>query len=617
MTPTTTDTRPPQPFLGPKSPTALFLAVLALGLLACAPGGPPPVSQPPVEAAPAVPPEVARAKALAEQAEALCQRAEEPDLSDEESRRLLQAMDALFDEALDEPPAVLSDPRLQGTLNRMADLALQLDLDANAAPPEAPPEEESPKDTLLKEATFLSPADLQATLAQVEASLKEVSVGLEVPASDPAVLAYVNLYQTRLRKWFASALERGAPYVPRMQEIFRDEGVPPSLVYLAIVESAFHPGAVSRARAVGMWQFVAGTAQRYGLTVDFWEDQRLDPELSARASARYLKDLRQMLGNWSLALASYNCGEAKVLRYQQRKPSATFQELCKARVFRRETREYVPAIYAAILVASNPAAYGFASPEADPPEPTATVPLTEATDLRVLARCAQVPVEELQKLNPSLKRLVTPPREYLLRIPAQNYDAFRAAFEAVPPEERLAVAIHTVQKGENLASIARHYKTSAEAIRLANLLKSRRVSPGQSLVVPLGPAASDPSLYAERRPTPSRAARVYRVKAGETLASVSRATGISVERLRELNNLATDRLKPGQRLVLAEEGRAPRRDSTHPSPATGGPRVHHIQAGDTLWDLARRYGTTVEKICRANRISPGKRLNLGDTLIIP
>lgn len=589
---------------------------LAWGLVACAPGGPPPVSQPPVEAPPAVPPEVARAKDLADRAEALCERAEQEDLSDEAAREVLASMDALFDEALGEPPAVLSEPRLQGALNRMADLALQLDLDANAAPPEAPEEEESPKDTLLKEATFLSPADLEATLAQVEASLKQVSVGLEVPASDPAVLAYVNLYQTRLRKWFAAALDRGAPYVPRMQEIFRDEGVPPSLVYLAIVESAFHPGAVSRARAVGMWQFVAGTAQRYGLTVDFWEDQRLDPELSARASARYLKDLRQMLGDWSLALASYNCGEAKVLRHQQKKPSVTFADLCKTRVLRRETREYVPAIYAAILVASNPAAYGFAPPATDPPEPTATIPLTEATDLRVLARCAGVPVEELQKLNPSLKRLVTPPREFLLRIPARNYDAFRAAFDAVPPEERLAVAIHTVQKGESLASIARHYKTSAEAIRLANRIQSRRVSPGQSLVVPLGVSASDPSLYAERRTSPPRGARVYRVKPGDTLSSVSRATGIPMERLKEINNLDSDQLKPGQRLVLAAEAR-PKKEVPPSASSPKAPRVHHIQPGDTLWDLARRYGTTVEKICRANRISPGKRLNLGDTLVIP
>ncbi len=596
---------------------SLLLAVfLVAGLAACAPGGPPPVSQPPVEPPPPVPPEVARAQALAEQAETLCQRAEREDLSDEEAAGVLRAMDLLFDEALGEPPEVLSDPRLQGALNRMADLALQLDLDANAAPPEAPSEEESPKDTLLREATFLSPADLEATLAQVEASLKQVSVGLEIPASDPKVLAYVNLYQTRLRKWFAAALERGAPYLPRMQEIFRDEGVPPSLVYLAVVESAFHPGAVSRARAVGMWQFVAGTARRYGLTVDFWEDQRLDPELSARASARYLKDLRQLLGDWSLALASYNCGEAKVLRHQQKKPSVTFADLCKARVFRRETREYVPAIYAAILVASNPTAYGFAPPDPDPPEPTATVTLTEATDLRVLARCAKVPVEELQKLNPSLKRLVTPPREFSLRIPAKNYDAFRAAFDAVPPEERLAVAVHTVKKGETLASIARHYKTSAEAIRLANLLKTRRVSPGQSLVVPLGVSASDPSLYAERRRTPPRGARVYRVKPGDTLSSVSRATGISVERLKELNNLPSDHLKPGQRLVLAAEGR-PAKGTSPSAKEEGSPRVHHIQPGDTLWDLARRYGTTVEKICRANRISPGKRLNLGDTLIIP
>lgn len=558
---------------------------------------------------------------LAEKMETLCEAAESQDLPEDQGGPLVERMNALLVEYLGSPPAVQANPRLQGALVRMNDAALQIELDANAAPESPAVSEESPKDTLLAETTFLSTEDVAATYAQVEAALRQVSVGLDIPADDPAVLAYVKLYQGKLRTWFSRALARGYPVVPRMQQIFKDEGVPPSLVYLAIVESAFNPGAVSRAKAVGMWQFIAGTGKRYGLQIDFWEDQRRDPELAARASARYLKDLYGMFGDWPLALASYNCGEARILRYKAKNPKGDFWSLRKSRYLRRETREYVPAIFAAVLIASNPSAYGFEGLPTDPPDPTASVILSEATDLRVLARCAQIPLEQMQALNPSLKRLVTPPREFALKIPAHTYGTFQEAFAAVPAEERLAVAMHTVARGETLASLARRYGTSAEAIRLANLMKGRRISPGQTLVVPLGVSASDPSLYVESRPAIPRGAKVYKVRRGDTLGAISRQTGVPVSRLKELNGLESDALRAGQRLVLAEKSepgeltaKAPTKGKA-PEPKKG--RIHHVRSGDTLWDLARKYGTTVDKICRANRISPGKRLHLGDTLVIP
>jgi membrane-bound lytic murein transglycosylase D len=564
---------------------------------------------------------VALGNDLAEKMETLCEAAESQDLPEDQGGPLVERMNALLVEYLGSPPAVQANPRLQGALVRMNDAVLQIELDANAAPESPAVSEESPKDTLLAETTFLSTEDVAATYAQVEAALRQVSVGLDIPADDPAVLAYVKLYQGKLRTWFSRALARGYPVVLRMQQIFKDEGVPPSLVYLAIVESAFNPGAVSRAKAVGMWQFIAGTGKRYGLQIDFWEDQRRDPELAARASARYLKDLYGMFGDWPLALASYNCGEARILRYKAKNPKGDFWSLRKSRYLRRETREYVPAIFAAVLIASNPSAYGFEGLPTDPPDPTASVILSEATDLRVLARCAQIPLEQMQALNPSLKRLVTPPREFALKIPAHTYGTFQEAFAAVPAEERLAVAMHTVARGETLASLARRYGTSAEAIRLANLMKGRRISPGQTLVVPLGVSASDPSLYVESRPAIPRGAKVYKVRRGDTLGAISRQTGVPVSRLKELNGLESDALRAGQRLVLAEKSepgeltaKAPTKGKA-PEPKKG--RIHHVRSGDTLWDLARKYGTTVDKICRANRISPGKRLHLGDTLVIP
>jgi membrane-bound lytic murein transglycosylase D len=553
--------------------------------------------------------------------DAASDRAENPELSDEDSASAAVEMERLVQVYLTLPAAERSDPALQASLERLCDASLQLQLDAFAAPVTPEAEAGSPKDDLPDVTTFLSAEDLKKTYEEVDRALKETSLGFEVKAND-VVIKYVVLYQTKLRGWFSQALVRGTPYVPQMQAIFKDEGIPPSLVYMAIVESAFNPNAVSRAKAVGMWQFIQGTAKRYGLEVDFWEDQRRDPVIAARAAARYLKDLNGMFGDWELALAAYNCGEGKILRYTKQSDKDDFWHLRTTRHIRRETREYVPAIMAAVLLASNPKAYGFEVPGYAPPEPAATVSIPEPTDLRVLARCAQSPVETLQAMNPSLKRLMTPPRKFDLRIPAKNLEGFQARLDATPAQERLAVTMHTVSRGESLKKISQSYGVPAEAIRLANRLPGRKVKAGQTLVIPLGTAATDPSLYAEERPSSRKGSRVYKVRRGDTLSSVSRKTGVPVETLKELNGLESDALLAGQRLVLGRAAKPAAATKASPrapkaEDAERKERVHHVRAGDTLWDLSRKYGTTVDRICRANRISPRTKLRVGDTLVIP
>lgn len=603
----------------------LCAAVAGAFLLAgCAEQKPPQAAIPSVQPAPK-PSEPKPSEKLAADMERLSQKAADPELDSGQADGVMNEMQAVMQAYLGAPPEVQRDPKVQGALDRMCDAALDLELDANSAPPEAADSGngEAPTEDLLGVTTFLSPEDLKSTYETVEKALAQVNLGFEVQTND-AILAYVNTFQNKLRDWFERALVRGAPYVPKMQQIFKDEGIPPSLVYLAIVESAFNPNAVSRAKAVGMWQFISGTAQRYGLVVDFWEDQRRDPERAARAAAKYLKDLHGMFGDWQFALAAYNCGEGKILKYQNRHPDTDpdFWKMRNSRYLRRETREYVPAIMAAILLANNPRAYGFDVPPPGPAADTATVTIPQATDLRVLAKCANVSVEELQALNPSLKRYMTPPRPFELHLPATDLEGFQARLEAVPSDERLAVAMHTVARGETLASIARKYHTSQEAIRLANRLRTKHVAGGQSLVIPLGQAASDPALYAEEGRASRHGSKVYKVRRGDTLAAISRRSGVPVETLRSVNQLKNDDLRPGQRLVLGEPagsakaGRVAQPQGKAPVSA-GKSRVHHVQQGDTLWDLARRYGTTVDHICRANRISPGHTLNLGDSLVIP
>lgn len=606
----------------PRLRSAAAAVCLALALsFACVPVQPPaPVPEP---APPAGPPRLPGEEALHLKLQALAERAERPDLTDEEARALLAEVDAALGEVLDASDALRSTPLIQGSVERLTDLVLQLELDANAAPPEPPPSGEgTPLEAMLAETTFLPEAELQATLEAVRKAQASVQLDLPVPADNPAVLSYVNLYQKRYRNWFAATLERAAPRLPALQRTFKDAGVPPELVWLAAVESAFRTDAVSRAKAVGMWQFIAGTARRYDLQVDYWEDQRLDPDMASRASARYLKDLYDMFGDWPLALASYNAGEFKVLRGLKRTGKKTFWELRKTNALRRETREYVPAIFAAVLIGTNPEAYGFQRPDAPPLEAPATVPLDRAMDLRLLARCADMTPEALQALNPSLKRLVTPPRPFQLHLPPERVERFQAALAQIPEEERLAVAVHTVKAGESLATVAKKYGVSTGVLRTVNRLRSNRVKPGTELAVPIGSSAADPVLYAEERPQDRRPQRIYKVRSGDTLSSIAARTGVPVARLKELNDLESDRLRVGQRLVLsAGSAPPPPASPAAASPATpppaGASRVHHVVAGDTLYDLARKYGTTVNRICQLNRITAGKVLRPGDSLLIP
>jgi len=544
----------------------------------------------------------------------LSERAASPELTDEEFGRLQRRMDTALRRYLSAPETIREDFEIITALERMCDIALALALDANTAGEGPVPDASSaPLEELLRVTTFLSPEDLQATYEAARKAMGEGEPDFPVEMND-VVLSYVNSYQNKLRDWFQTALDRGSKVFPRVKEIFREEGVPTSLVYLSIVESACNPRAYSRARAAGMWQFIAGTARRYGLKVGFWEDERWDPERSARASAKYLKDLHDRFGDWSLALAAYNCGEGRILRGRKRYPQADFWTLRKRRYLVRETREYVPAIHAAILVASNPAAYGFTIPEPPEAEITTRIEVDGPTDLRVLAKCAGITLEELRDLNPALRRQATPPRAYPLRIPARVRESFEAAWAEVPEKERLSVAMYTVKRGDTLSGIARRFGASVEAIRLANRIRSHWIHPGQNLVVPLGSGAPDPSLFSEVSPRSGGGrSETYRVRRGDTLAKISRRTGVSIGRLRRLNGLQGDLIRPGQRLSLGRP--APSRSSVKRSWGKGG--RHKVRPGDTLWDIARHYGTSVKNLCDVNGISRRSTLRLGQVLKVP
>jgi membrane-bound lytic murein transglycosylase D len=305
--------------------------------------------------------------------------------------------------------------------------------------------------------------------------------GVPIELND-AVRATIHLYRNGMRDWFSGALARGARYLPAIREAFVAEGLPPELAYVALVESEFRSQAVSSAKAKGFWQFMPATGRRFGLAQDSWVDERSDTEKATRAAAQYLRHLHEVFEDWNLALAAYNAGEGTVRRAIRRHGTNDFWELSRARALPRETRDYVPRIQAAILVAKSPGWYGF---DIDPAVPVAvdTVEVDGPFALRDVARCTGLNLETLQDLNPALQRAATPRRVFDLKVPEGSADAVAECLGSVPQ-----VKTHVVRgRGVTLATVARKYGTRVSDLAQANGLASRTKLPlarGTELIIP-------------------------------------------------------------------------------------------------------------------------------------
>jgi membrane-bound lytic murein transglycosylase D len=488
---------------------------------------------------------------------------------------------ALFDEALDgllgSPAGARSNARVREHFDRLVDRISAYELralaegDGFAERPTVP----ASLDELLELSTFDLPAPRSGLREAVESDLKSTSHDVPIPLN-PKVLSYVDLFQGRLRDWFQAALQRSAPYMPMILDSLRAEGLPLDLAYIPIVESAFRTEALSRAKAKGVWQLMRGTAVEQGLKYDWYVDERSSPEKSTPAAARYLRILnRQFRGDWHLTLASYNGGPGTVYRAVRRRGVADFWPLADMRrALPRETREYVPMVLAAMVIGRNPALYGF-SVEAAAPEPTDTVTVKGPVDLRRVAEWAGVPVDQVQRLNPELRRWTTPVRStsFSLRLPAGTGALVVQRLADTPPEDVAALQWHTVRRGETLQAVANALKVRRADLAEANYLSAKaRIRPGQRLVIPRAPttllaARTDrpEPVVAHARPvkadgtltaapaaaSPGELGRVvYQVKRGDTLFSIARFFRTTVASLRSWNRLKSDRLLPGERLTV-------------------------------------------------------------------
>jgi membrane-bound lytic murein transglycosylase D len=273
-----------------------------------------------------------------------------------------------------------------------------------------------------------------------------------------------------------------------MKNLLKEYGLPEDLVYLSLIESGFDPYAYSRSKAVGLWQFIYLTGKRYGLRVNWWVDERRDPEKSTIAAAKYLKDLYGMFDCWYLAAAGYNAGEYKIVNAMKRYRTEDFWKLTKYRYLKRETKDYIPQMIAAALITKDPERYGFTEVEYQEPLRYEKVKVPELTDLSLVAKACETSLEEIEDLNPELQRGVTPPNEsdYEIKIPFGEKDLFLENFETLKPLEKFPFKTHLVKKEDTLLKIAKLYRVDLEPLlEINHLNKKSQVSKGMTLLIPI------------------------------------------------------------------------------------------------------------------------------------
>lgn len=371
-------------------------------------------------------------------------------------------------------------------------------------------------------------------------------------------------------RWFVNnpeymqrMMERARLYLYYIADEVEKRGMPMEIALLPAIESAYKPHAYSRARAVGLWQFMPGTGRLYGLKANWWYDGRRDVQASTRAALDYLEKLyNDFDGDWHLALAAYNAGEGKIgrmMKYNERKGKSTEYQHLK---LKRETQHYVPKLMAMVSIVADPAKYGVQLASI-PDEPYfARVETGSQVDLGVVAKLLDLPVDDLHDINPGYTRWATDPNgPHHLLVPAGKKDALIAGLINLPESERIQWQHHAVKRGETMHQISRRYGLNVETLRTTNNLRSNLLRAGQDLLIPM---SSRPITVAavranyrvsESRSTARVGAVVHRVRRGETLSSIARRYNVLITQLTKWNFLqAEDVLRLGQRLKIKPGG---------------------------------------------------------------
>jgi len=535
-----------------------------------------------------------------------------------------QSFDHAFNTLLESNLDIHSDDRLEKEFDHIVEGVNHLDLGSLgfASDSDAQKSEPAPID----ETNGITPSADPNVKAKAQAEIKSTHSDLPLMMTDQ-VAGYISHFSNRGRGTFERAFARSGRYHDMMVKILREEGVPQDLIYLAQAESGFHPLAVSRAGARGIWQFMGSRARGYGLQRSLWVDDRQDPEKSTRAAAHHLKDLYAQFGDWYLAMAAYNSGPGTVQAAVRRTGYADFWELYRRNVLPKETRNYVPIILAVTIMTKNLSQYGFDDVSMDEPVPFDKVTINYPVDLRLVAECVDATPAQLQELNPSLLRMTTPKAgSFELHLPAGTKDHYQTAIASIPSDMRLWWRYHKVQAGDTLASLGRSYHVTAKSIATANHLDGTELEAGAEVLIPVAVGKhplSDNSTYARRITR-------YKVRKGDTVETVSENFGVSAQMVRRWNGLRNGDSLRGRKVLALHLPVSPSSEASTASKSTAHGRKttqaakgnvpadksvkavdgdtsgqaavlrHTVKSGETLYSIATSYKTTVAALKRNN-----------------
>jgi membrane-bound lytic murein transglycosylase D len=448
---------------------------------------------------------------------------------------------------------------------------------------------------------------------------------------------WINYFTGPGKERFERAVYRMQLYRPIVEEILAEMELPPELACIALIESGYSMKAVSRAAAVGPWQFIRGTAKMYGLRIDWWYDERRNIVASTYAAGNYLSDLYGIWNDWFLAMAAYNCGEYRVARAVARHRTENFWHLRLP----RQTQRYVPKFLASLYILRDPDKYGITIPVVEPVE-FDQVRITDATDLSTIARCAGTTLQVIREMNPECLRWTTPPKtEIMIKVPSGSGEQCAENLAKIPPEERVTWMRHKVKRGETLGVIARKYGASVSSLKTLNGIRNaHRIREGQLLIVPLQGhhaevASSKPEYktkkrtidkkalesYAQRSAPPKGYKRVvYTVKQHDTLGHIAEEYNTSARRIRAWNDLSYRRyIYPGQKLAIyVPESFSPpgQKTAEQPDETQYTRSTHVVRKGESFYSISKSYNVKLDELLAWNKKSARSKIYPGDVLEI-
>ncbi|MGD9251935.1 MAG: LysM peptidoglycan-binding domain-containing protein, partial [Desulfobacterales bacterium] len=414
--------------------------------------------------------------------------------------------------------------------------------------------------------------------------------------------------------FFLKSLKRSGRYRPEILKALQEAGLPQELSWLPLIESGFNVKALSRARALGLWQFIPSTGYKFGLKRDQFIDERMDPDKATMAAIAYLKELHNIFGDWTTVLAAYNCGEGRVLRTirtQNVNYLDNFWDLYKR--LPRETARYVPRFLATLHILNDPQKYGIDLTIVDPPLTYETVTVAKQVSLKDVARAIGTTEFELRQINPELRYKISPPRNYDLKVPVGAGETLLAQIDSIAATSlpRPAYVYHRVRSGETLSTIARRYRTSVGRIMRANNMRSSHyIRAGKRLKIPQRGYRYASARETQRKTKTNPAQTQYHtVRRGDSLWNIARQYGTTTQRIQKLNSLKDTHLYKGQVLKISE-GRS------KASVDTSRLKTYQVKMGDSPFKIAQTHKMSLDRLLEINRLSHRSKIFPGQELYV-